>query len=129
MKFLRCLGATVAFWLCLFFGPAILVLVENIAHLLSFGEWGENRGLFELIIYKAFQFLAQPIACWIAYEAMKKICTETMKTCVVVNCIVAAIFCGIFAFSSLLAANISNVFTMVITAVVAIVLAVNHSKK
>ena len=128
MKFLRCLGATAAFWVCMLIGPMLLLLVENISHLLTFGEWGENRGFIELIIYKVIQFLAQPIACYIGYEIAKKICTEQLKTCVMVNCVVAASLCGLFAICSLVAQNFVNAIVMAITAVVCIVCSVKALK-
>lgn len=128
MKILRCLGATAAFWVSLLIGPMLLLLVENLSHLLTFGEWGENRGFIEMIIYRAIQFLAQPIACYIGYEIAKKICTQELRTCVMVNCVVGASLCGLFAVLGAIASNFVNAIVMAITTVVCIVCSVKALK-
>lgn len=82
--FLKCLGITVAFWLLFVFGPALVMLSNNISA--WFSGLGYLDGSFG---YNLLVFFSQPMACGIASAVAEGISDEKHNVCVLVNEVIA----------------------------------------
>jgi hypothetical protein len=122
-KFLTCIGATLAFWVLMFLGPALVMLVNNIGYYVSGGGWGPNS-----LMYKVLQFFSQPIACALAFSAAGSICGDRHPVCVLTNCIVAACVCVLLTISGFALGNNLNAAQMIVSAVACIACAVSLVK-
>lgn len=88
-----CFSATIAYWAFIFLGPVVILLWNNLGYYVSGTGWGPNS-----LMYRALQFLSQPISCALAYAIAKNICKDHSKNCIFVNCIVSALACAVFAY-------------------------------
>lgn len=122
-KFLACLGATLAYWVFIFFGPAIVMLINNIGYYLSGGGYGPGS-----LMHKVLQFLSQPIACFVAYSVAQAVSKTEHPMCVLSNCIAGACVCCLFAVVAILAGNTRNMVIMPISAIACVVTAVTAAK-
>jgi hypothetical protein len=93
--FLRCLGIIGAFWALVLFGPALVMLINNVNA--WFSGYGFLDGSFG---YKALMFLSQPIACVIACSTAEQISDKEHSVCVLVNIIVAICISALSALCS-----------------------------
>lgn len=91
-KFFRYFASFIAYWALMFFGPAIVMLFNNIGYYVTGGGWGPDS-----LMYAVLQFFSQPISCVLAYGAMTAILKENGIIFVLINCVIAACMCVLFA--------------------------------
>lgn len=106
-KYFVCAGAVLSYWLLIFLGPVLVLFINNIGYYVTGAGWGPNS-----IMYSVLRFCSQPIACFLAYAAMKTILKEEHKVLVLVNCIIAACMCTLFVFT---AGSKAQMWTMVVS--------------
>lgn len=106
-KFFVCTGAVLSYWLLIFLGPVLVLFINNIGYYVTGAGWGPNS-----IMYSVLRFCSQPIACFMAYVAMKMILKEAHKVLALVNCIIAACMCTLFAFT---ASRNAQMWTMIVS--------------
>lgn len=119
-KFLLCFGAVLAYWALMFLGPAIVMLFNNIGYYVTGGGWGPDS-----LMYAVLQFFSQPISCFVAYGAATAILKENGKILILVNCVVAACMCVLFAIT---ASETSQRFAMIVSVVACVYTAVMAAK-
>lgn len=120
-KFLVCAGATLAFWGLFFFGPAIIMLLNNVGYYVSGGGYGPDS-----FMYKVLYFFSQPTACLIAVGAAEAIGNGEHKACTIVNSVLGALLCFVFAMVS---TDKTQLAIMIISAVALSVVAVMRTTK
>lgn len=120
---LSIIGATAAYWALLFFGPAIIMLFNNIGYYFSGGGYGPDS-----FMYKVLQFLSQPLSVFIAYSAAKSICNNIKTTSILINTIIAVCILVALAFAGFIVENTSNAIQMVVSCIACIVTAFWASK-
>ena len=123
-KFFTCLGATAAYWVCIFIGPAIVMWLNNIGYYFTGGGYGPGS-----LMYKVLHFLSQPVSCLVAYAIAMTITKTDHPICVLSNCIVGACVCGLFTIVSILAGNTRNAVIMPISAIACIGTAIASAKE
>ena len=119
-KFLICTGATLAYWLVMFLGPALILLLNDVGYLLSGTGWEK-----ESIMYNVLSFFKQPLACWLAYAVIQSICGDEQKKCVLFNCMGGAFLCAMFTLST---DDLAQLFAMAISAIVCLCAVISQSR-
>lgn len=122
-KFLTCLGATLAFWVLILLGPALVMLFNNFGYYFSGGGYGPGS-----FMYKVLLFFSQPIACWLAFGSASAICQGKHPVCVLTNCIVATCICALQTISGFMFGKTLNAVQMIVSAAACIACAVSLVK-
>lgn len=116
-----CIGAIAAYWAMFFFGPALVMLINNIGYYLGGGGWRPDG-----LMYNVLLFLSQPIACGLAYFAAKGVCKNEPSICVLTNCIVGVCLAVLLTFTTTIGIKTA---AMAVSAIVCVVTAVVEARE
>lgn len=94
-KVLLCIAGTLAYWVVMLFGYALIVRANDFGYSILGAEYVPGR-----VFHVVLEFLAQPLACVLAYAAIVGIARKVSKWCVVWNCSAAAILMGVLAIAA-----------------------------
>lgn len=106
-RLFKCVCAMLVYWILLFIGPAFVMLFNNVGYYVTGGGWGPGS-----LMYKVLQFFSQPIACVLAYGALKGLLHDDHNVLVLVNCTVATCVCFLFVIT---ASEMEQMWAMVVS--------------
>ena len=92
LSVLKCFGIICVFWLLVFFGPALVSLINKFDTI--FYGMGYREGSLG---YQILSFVSQPLSCAIASSVAEHISKEEHDICVLVNDIIAICVFVLFA--------------------------------
>jgi hypothetical protein len=117
------IGSVAAYWALMFFGPALVMLFNNIGYYVSGSGYGPGS-----LMYTVIQFLSQPISVFLAYGAAKSICANIKTTSILINIVIAICVLVVLAFSGFVVGNALNAWQMVVSCAACIINAVQETK-
>ena len=119
-KFCSCFLVTLCFWLLASFGPALVMLWNDVGYAVTGGGYGKGSFLYSVI-----QFLSQPIAFAIAGSLAAAMFQGAHKFCAFVNCIIGACWCVFLAIMQLVYRGMTPLmFSLLLSAIASAYVAV-----